>query len=181
MNIVYMLVAAAAIYAAGFGTGWKVDSWKNDAEHAAEMDQAIKERLAAEQERDAATAERNRIATRFETRLANLKVVNRTINNEVKREITKEVYGNPECAIPVSGVRLFNDAIDAANSEARPVAGKPAGAVPADPSVSAGSKPTLGRPIPSPQRPGDAVRGVRPASPSVDRSNPAIAALNIGD
>lgn len=137
MSLIVIVIIAAAMYAGGFATGWKVDTWKHGAEQAAEL-------KAAQTAADEARAERDLIANRFETKLANLRIVNRTINNEVRHEVEKTVYGDPNCNLPDSGRKLRDAAIDAANGNP----GEPAPAVPADPKATSGQAGFLGRLVP---------------------------------
>ena len=70
---------------------------------------------------DAAAAEKARadmIATRFETRLAKLKITNTTINREVRHETEKTVYGDLNCDVPPTGVMLINNSVREANRAA---------------------------------------------------------------
>lgn len=116
------LYIAVAIAVGAFGAGWTVHGWKEDAAALAAED-AVKKARSAFQTENAA------LADRLEKRLANLKIVNRTITNEVQREVqTKTVYVDRNCATPDSGVSLLNAARGYADS--RP-AGERDGALPA--------------------------------------------------
>lgn len=52
------------------------------------------------------------LGTKLEERLGKLRIVNTTINQEVRheREIQTRVLDNPDCALPPSTVRLLNNA-----------------------------------------------------------------------
>lgn len=58
------------------------------------------------------------IASAFEAKLSNLRIINRTINNEVRHETEKVVYGDPNCDVPASGVLLINKSVREANRAA---------------------------------------------------------------
>lgn len=65
-----------------------------------------------------ATAAKGREAAAEE--IAKIKIVNRTVNQKVIHETTKEIYNDPTCRIPASGVQLANEAIEgrlSSNSE----------------------------------------------------------------
>lgn len=94
----------------GFVSGWTVDSWKDKAQHAAELKAA---QDAAQQEREF----RNTVSNNFETKLSKLRITNTTITQEIHREVEKAVYVDPNCAVPESGIRLRNDRIRAANGD----------------------------------------------------------------
>lgn len=84
------------------GAGWKGYSMGED--HAkAELSSKI----------EAADRRAEEIATRFEDKLANLKVVNRTVNNEVRREVEKQIY--TDCRVPEGGRAVLGRAIGVAN------------------------------------------------------------------
>lgn len=53
------------------------------------------------------------VANRFETALRELKVENKTFNNEVIREVEKVVY--TDCRLPDSGADLLGRQVDAVN------------------------------------------------------------------
>jgi hypothetical protein len=120
MNL-YVILAVVVV---SFGGGWTVKGWQEDASKLAAV-QAVDDARKAFSEDNAA------LAARLEGKLANLKIVNRTINTEVQREIHKEpVYLNADCAIPAGGVRLLNAA---RSGTAGAPAGQRDGAVPAAP------------------------------------------------
>ena len=100
MNI-YLILGVAM---AAFLGGWNVKDWQEDAAKLAAVQ-------AVESARKAFSKENTAIAERLEDKLANLRIVNRTVNNEVQREIHREtVYSDANCAIPAGGVRLLNAA-----------------------------------------------------------------------
>lgn len=109
MQLTLIAIALAAFV--GFGTGWKVNSWKEDAAKT----EAIRAATAA---KEAAEFRANEISTRFEARLSTIRAVNRTYYNEVKNETLKTVY--TDCVVPDSGRMLYNRAIDTANHPAKP-------------------------------------------------------------
>jgi hypothetical protein len=60
-----------------------------------------------------AEARADEISTKFETKLATLKIVNTTIQGKVTHELETRVYS--DCKLPESGRLLLNESIDAAN------------------------------------------------------------------
>ena len=95
----YIAIAAVA---AVFGAGWTARGWKEGAEDAA--------RIEAEQ---AAEARIERIVSEISedtaSQIAGIRVENKTIVQEVRREVFKEpVY--TECRITADGLRLINNA-----------------------------------------------------------------------
>lgn len=178
MSIAIVAIIAAVAWGAGFGSGWMVDTWKQGAAHAKELQAAQKSRDVAQAKLDEVRLTRDMIAGNFATKLDNLRITNKTINNEVRHELTKEVYGNPDCAVPATGVGLLNTAINVANGRA--AAGKPAAAVPSGPPVRRDE-------ADKPRGPGTGafgsdqpIRGVRAIEASIDRSGEsALAALNL--
>lgn len=128
MNILVLVIGSVLIYGAGFASGWRVDAWKNGAEQARELKVQI-------DNADRAREERDRIANRFEKKLSNLRITNTTINREVRHEVEKTVYGDPNCNLPASGVRLRNSAIEAAN---RAASSESDAAVPTHPTDASG-------------------------------------------
>lgn len=184
MGLWVVVAIAAASWAFGFGSGWTVDTWKQGAAHAKELQAAQHDLALAEAAASQVRAERDRIADTFLGKLAGLRPIYRTINNEVRHELEKTVYGDPNCAVPATGVGLLNAAIDAANGKARPDPVKPPATVPGNPEVRRVDPAPARRSIPGAQGFGDAIRGVRPLQASVDRrdeGNPALAALNLTD
>lgn len=69
--------------------------------------EAKNELLIAEQKRG------NEIAERFEDALKNIRIENRTFNNEVRVEREKLIY--TDCVMPDSGVDLLNRHVDSVN------------------------------------------------------------------
>jgi hypothetical protein len=96
---VYILLGAVMV---AFGAGWKVCDWRNDAQQVAVQE-------AIETARVAFSKENADLGDKLEKKLSNLRIINRTINNEIQKEFhEKPVYLNADCAIPVTGVRLLN-------------------------------------------------------------------------
>ena len=109
MTILIWLGIAAAISIGSFTAGWSVNDWRVEAQRKASIEAAYKER-------DDAQARANEIALRFETKLSKLRIVNRTINNEVRHETEKLVYR--DCLVPAGGVLLVNRSVSETNSAA---------------------------------------------------------------
>jgi hypothetical protein len=86
----------------------------------AKQEQVLQAQITTEQDR------RNQISTDFEGKLDNLKIVNTTINRNVKTEVQKQVY--TDCKLPVSGVALINNSADALNAVRGVAASAPVGA-----------------------------------------------------
>lgn len=71
--------------------------------------------------RETAATVRQEIGAEVAGQISGIRVVNRTINNEVQREIReKPVYLNPDCAAPVTGVVQLNAARSGATGGAGP-------------------------------------------------------------
>lgn len=70
-------------------------------------------KAAAQAEVNRATARAEEIADRFETKLTNIRIVNRTITNEVRHETEKQIY--TDCKVPESGRALLGRAVGVAN------------------------------------------------------------------
>ena len=102
-----LLIVALVALAIGFSGGWTVNDWR---ETAAKVE-AVKAAQAAQDEQ---TRRANEISTKFEGKLANLRIVNRTINNEVRHETERTVY--TECVVPDSGRLLLSRSISSANA-----------------------------------------------------------------
>lgn len=111
MNVWIFFVCIGVTALTSFAAGWKVDAWKQDAERLREVDAANK---AAQREREFT----NFVSGRLEKKIANLKVTNTTVNQEVRHEVEKPVYIDPNCMLPQSGISLRNAAIRAANGTA---------------------------------------------------------------
>ena len=94
--VIAALISAAA---AGYGT-WEATSWYYETKTADRIKKEMEAREAAEQRA-------TEIADRFESKLAKLRIVNRTIYKELDREIRKPEY---ECPIPATGVGMLNRA-----------------------------------------------------------------------
>lgn len=184
MNLIIMAIVAAVLYGAGFATGWKIDSWRNGAAQAEVLKEAQDAAEQAQVDAANARAERDRIANNFETKLAGLRIVNRTINNEVRHEVEKTVYGDPNCNVPDSGVRLRYQAVNTANGTGA-ATGKPDAAVPGDSKSGPGKVDVPRGAIPSGPRSDLPIRGMRPEAPKTDRldqgAHDALAALNLGN
>ena len=127
--MVYLMIGVALVSAAG--------SWMGRGHGDAGTIEKIK--LETEQEKSAAQAEAaaqkaraDEIAGRFEDKLSKLRIVNRTINNELRHETEKVVYGDPKCDLPATGVVLNDQSVREANGAAGYVQAKvPPTAVPA--------------------------------------------------
>lgn len=104
--------AALAAFVAGASLSYKLVSDHYEAKEAEALSAALKDL-------DEKIRKGQEIAARTEEKLGNIRIVNRTINNEVHREITEKVIYR-DCVIPPSGLQLWN----AANSGATVPAGK---------------------------------------------------------
>lgn len=99
---IIIVVAIFASIVASFFYGKHVQSMENEihrAEEIAQLNEQIKEKQAVV----------DKISTDFENKLANLKVVNTTINRNYTKELTNTVY--TDCKIPTTGVALVNDTV----------------------------------------------------------------------
>lgn len=105
-------IAAAAAFAAGALLSYKLVSDHYEAKEAEALSKVIEE-MQGQIKRG------NEIAAKTEEKLGNIRIINRTINNEVHREVTEKVIYR-DCVIPPSGLQLWN----AANSGATVPAGK---------------------------------------------------------
>ena len=95
------VLLAAAVAASGFGGWWLRDLQAQAAEGARAAAEAAADRRM--------NALANQVATQTETAIAGIRIENRTIYNEVQKEImTKEVYKN--CLLSENGIRLANEA-----------------------------------------------------------------------
>lgn len=148
------LIVLAVVAAVSFAGGWKVDDWKNSAARLGEV-------KAAQAVAAAETRRADDISERFEARLASIRVVNRTFNNEVKHEVERTVYGDPNCGVPESGRLLRDRAIATANGS-----GEPPPALPAGPAKPAAADPR--RAVPSGFGPNRPVWGVPGPAPGVN-------------
>lgn len=126
MNL--QLIIGAAIILALAGSHWYAyEAGGDNRENAIVAQQAKAETLI----RDTAATVRQEIGAEVAEKIAGIRVVNRTITNEVQREIReKPVYLNPDCAAPVTGVLQLNHARRGDAGGARPGAdaGVPPGA-----------------------------------------------------
>lgn len=118
MSLSIRLALYALLFAAIFGSGWKVKGWQVDSVNLAveQASQAI---------RDNAIQRESAIAGKVEERLSTLKANQTVIERGIIREIQKPIYQRV-CFEP-DVVRLLNAA---ARGEAAPAPGKPAGQVP---------------------------------------------------
>ena len=107
------LVALAGTGGAGLYYGAKIA----DAAHAKEILDLKNAHIHALQARTdqylAAVARGDEVANRFEAALLQLKIENKTFNNEVIREVEKVVY--TDCRLPDSGSDLLSRQVDAVN------------------------------------------------------------------
>jgi len=135
-----------ALLLAGLAGGWFGRGHWDEGEIANIKLDIQKEKTAALAEAAATKAMAEKIAANVDTRLSNLRITNRTINNEVRHETEKVVYGNPDCDLPASGVVLINQSIREANRASGYVPSEvPPGATP---SANKGGKGNDGRPVP---------------------------------
>ncbi len=120
--IIGAIVALAVSAGGGAWLGYDYRDGKCDAAELARVNLVTEIRSANLQLADG-------IATRTENAIAGIRVVNKTINNEVRheREIYSRVLENPDCAIPMSTVGVLNRA----RGYDGPGAGEPARDVPA--------------------------------------------------
>jgi hypothetical protein len=112
---VYLLIGIAlvSVVTGWFGRGhWDAgEIERTRAEVVAEKNAALLEAASEKKRAD-------EIAGRFEDKLSKLRIVNRTINNEVRHETEKVVYGDPRCDLPASGVVLNDKSVREANRAA---------------------------------------------------------------
>src|SRR5690606_36011667 len=96
-------IALVAAFGAG---GWLGYDYAASQCKAAEADR----RALVEEIRTANLQLADGIARRTEGAIGKIRIVNRTINNEVRheREIHTKVLDNPDCAVPASTVRVLN-------------------------------------------------------------------------
>lgn len=108
------LAAAMAVGGAALYGGYEIAS----ARHARQMlalQQAQNQALEAKNQLLLqAQARADEIAGRFQTALDQLRVVNKTFNNEIHREVEKTVY--TDCKLPQTGAALLNQHVDAVNA-----------------------------------------------------------------
>lgn len=139
----YMLLGAGVALAAAFaGGGWLGYDYAASQCKAAEADR----RALIDEIRTANLQLSDAIAARTEGAIGKIRVVNKTINNEVRheREIHTKVLENSDCAVPASTVGVLNaarghpDGGSGAGEPARAVPAAPAAAEPAAPGGRAG-------------------------------------------
>ena len=118
---IVLFVAATAL--TSFRAGMKYER----ADHLAET---ITEQKLAEKIRSDIRAEGDKISSTLEDRIGKIKVENKTIVRNIRKETeVHHVLTDPNCAYPPSTVGVLNDARRGADV-ARPAAGKPDGKVP---------------------------------------------------
>lgn len=112
--IVGALGAAIAVGGAGLYGGYEIAN----ARHAGQMlaqQQAQNQALEAKNQLLLqAQARADEIAGHFQAALDQLRVVNKTFNNEIRHEVEKTVY--TDCKLPQTGAALLNQHIDAVNA-----------------------------------------------------------------
>lgn len=134
-------IATVVAFVAGAGVSWKVVSDHYEAKEAQKLEQVL-QAMQEEVKRG------NEIAERTEAKVGKIRVINRTINNEVQREVTeKTIYR--DCVIPPSGLQLWNAANKGAASTPKLDAGVPGS--------SGGAVGRVGGVTPEPRRSGGAV------------------------
>jgi hypothetical protein len=98
-----LIIAAAILTASAFATGWKVHSWKDDAQL-----------LAVATEREIiykkAIDDLNGITGDLQVTLDALASTKAIKTREIIREVTKTEY---RCEVPEAGVNLFNESVAA--------------------------------------------------------------------
>jgi TorA maturation chaperone TorD len=105
----FAIVSAALICAIGGSYFYGRNEQKTaDQLVAAKQEQVLQQQINTETDR------RNQIATDFENKLDNLKIVNTTVNRTVTQELTKQIY--TDCKLPDSGVALINNSADQLNA-----------------------------------------------------------------
>lgn len=109
----WVLIALAVAMLGASGGGWYARTVYDKAQEREQLAQTIETmQVDAKKSRE--------ISEGVQFALSNLKVVNRTIKNEVQREIIeKEVYRDRNCSLPDSGRLRLDAAIDAANRAGR--------------------------------------------------------------
>ena len=126
MNPYVLLGAGVALAAAFAGGGWLGYDYAASRCKAAEADR----RALVAEIRTANLQASDAIATRTEAAIGAIRIVNKTINNEVRheREVHTKVLENPDCAVPASTVGVLNRA--RGHPDGGPGAGEPARALP---------------------------------------------------
>lgn len=106
MSLQLILVGVVALGLVG-SHWYAYDAGGDNRENAIAADQAKTRELILE----TATAVRQDVGREVAEKISGIRVVNRTINNEVQREIReKPVYLSADCATPAPGVVLLNAA-----------------------------------------------------------------------
>lgn len=109
--MIYVIVAVAILTSLfGWVARGKWDEGEIQKKEAEILQREVDVKAAVEEERK----RQETWAKRFESRLANLRVEHRTINNEVRRELEKTVY--TDCVVPDSGRLLLSRSIDSSNA-----------------------------------------------------------------
>lgn len=103
--IVVALLTLIASFALGGYTGYRIAS-------GACASAEVRRQKIVEEVRAANDSLADRVAMETAAAIGDIRVENRTINQKVvhEREIHREVLQNPDCAIPVSTVRVLNAA-----------------------------------------------------------------------
>lgn len=94
MNLQTILIISLVSLVVGFGSGWKVHSWKTDAEEKAAI--------------EAAAIVQRSVSETLENKLQELKANERVIEREKIKIIDRPVYRN-DCLDP-DGLRIVNSA-----------------------------------------------------------------------
>lgn len=122
--ILGLVIAFAAVGIKGYFMG-------QESTRAEWLAATMKEQQLAEQIRGEIRNEGDKISAGLEERIGKIRVVHRTVNQVVKKEIeVHHVLKDPRCRYPESTVRVLNDARSGKDAP-RPAAGQPAGPVPA--------------------------------------------------
>ena len=109
----WVLIGLAVAMAASAGSGWHARTVYQNAQEREQLVQTI-ETMQVDAKKSREISEGVQVA------LSNMKIVNRTIRNEVQREIIeKEIYRDRNCSLPESGRLRLDAAIDTANRAGR--------------------------------------------------------------
>ena len=114
---VYLVIALVLAVSSSVG-GWFARGHWDAGEIESIKTAAAEEKNAALLQAAAEKKRADEIASRFEDKLSKLRIVNRTITQEVRHETEKVVYGDPRCDLPATGVVLNDRAVAAANRAA---------------------------------------------------------------
>lgn len=117
---IYALIALG-IFAAGAGSGFKVESWRWSASLVEIADAQIKETAAAE-------AKQNTASAALETKKEDQRVETVTVEKLVTKLVDRPVYRS--CALDADGLQLANRALRGAAAAGKPDAGVPAAHAP---------------------------------------------------